>query len=757
MHNMGPLMNDLFKTKLFKTKTLSALPILFLALLLPEQARSAPTQWPDASVPACNYDPLSQAGNLQECISYYNALSPPVAIQLEIVGDANHTRVIDRDILVFLSSGVSSFSLSPQRGTEVVFTAAHSLEVHTHPSTAATVAVEGLVFAGGNLRITHNTDGMLPGATSFYSVRGNRLQAVASDTCGIEFTNEPETSASVHEVVGNVIESNAGNGAGNRFGICFLKGQQNAQNIRIEGNRIESKSGDFASAIDLSRGALPSLDYYSIRGNLTVSNNQLRNGQGFGDGIRLRQVPTAGPLWLRMDNNAFTDWGTYAINLEVFQAPGTPNSSGGLDRYGLELFNNSWTAGDLRLRHTGTAGGQGAISARLLNNLAANGAGFGLIGLSPDLHDRIFARNNISSALGGLPAHNPPDMDIQPLLVIEPRLESPLYPRPQAGSPAINGGTALPGFADAAQAFDVDGERRVAGGVIDIGAYEFNTDRAGQFGFYGLGNTAAVTNLGNLGNEEVVVATPVLQEGTGTALPILGIFRDMDLFRLYNEAEGVDLPAGLRFHVLKAGTGKRGFRQVSAPSPSDPLETPITGDGTSSSAVHIMLHRWDDPSGALAPQYHNRIIGLRYGGSPTQFFIHDESNPRLAMPADLGFNVVRAPTASPNAFETVTDAVPVAEQRLAHPLLDGNPCAAPVAGYVQNQSEPAGTVLALRYRPGTAGGPGHWFAAAASPNPGLLGNPTQFLAQQGINVLLDGAQANRCRLHGELFMDGFEG
>jgi hypothetical protein len=125
------------------------------------------------------------------------------------------------------------------------------------------------------------------------------------------------------------------------------------------------------------------------------------------------------------------------------------------------------------------------------------------------------------------------------------------------------------------------------------------------------------------------------------------------------------------------------------------------------------------------------------------------------MDADRAFSIVVPPLFSPNAFVVSTPSN-TNELALIHPLLDDNPCAAPLVGRGDDSGDALHianpTPFALEYRAGGAGVPGHWFVRSATA--------AAFPAGSAFSVQINGRQALGCAATNfattQLFADGFE-
>lgn len=733
---------------------------LFALLAGTAQARSS--HWPDSTIPQCDG---SATGTLQSCINYGISNAPDFSASIEIVGSASNPglRVIDEDISVTMGLN-TSFQLTASPGVDAVFANGRSVSVTTHQEGIASINISGLTFNAGNLQVMLNADGTGHSSPSTsLALDNNRFNGVTSHQCAIKITSQLRSTSTRISVTDNTIESNLG-GTSDRGGICFDHGHQNDQTILIANNRIQSRTGDFAVGIDIGRNTAQYPGHYSIRGLLQITRNQLIGGESRGSGIRLSQVPTAGQLLTQVDNNMVTGWRSPSgatgagIYLGVYNAPATSELSG------VGVYNNTVVANanGIWVEHTQTTASDntpliGPLSLRLVNNLISNNIGEGLH-VASSSGDTVTGSNNL---LWGNGTDTVPTTFINSISN-NPQLISSIYPRPADGSPAVDAGAVLPTAVFLTSDFDVDGEKRLVSSNLDIGAYETNGDRAGQQVVYTDSDTNVVlTNLGALNREDVIVATPILNSiPTSLNQPVVGVYfssGDGANFSLFNEDQTTFL-RGQRFSVLSPYLGKDWFlhRSTADTSGSNQLNHPSLNSNPF--AIAVALHRFDDPNNTVSSQYYNRVIGLTYNGLENSWYIANES-PSVAMNGDLFFNIVIAPSNSPNAFIQMTDAIASDRKRLDHPLLDNNPCAAPIVGYartISSSAQPAGSTLAITYLAGTQGAPGHWYAVAASPNP-AQGNATRFNPRQGLNVIIDGAQANSCdALQGTLFSDGFE-
>jgi hypothetical protein len=345
-------------------------------------------------------------------------------------------------------------------------------------------------------------------------------------------------------------------------------------------------------------------------------------------------------------------------------------------------------------------------------------------------------------------------------LAVDPQIERPAYPRPANGSPALDAGSNadVPALA----LFDADGERRVAFGVVDIGAYEATGDAAAPV-------TAAAENT--FFNEVYVAPFPVALSpadtlvGTarwsmwpqGASALNLGVYPNPGSpsgWSLFLQQSSLNMPLGAGFHVLAPLAGKSGFQHVTSGANTtgalSTIDNVETNGALNRSRIVLAFHLWEG-------SYHEVPVGVRWvstGGGRWQVRNEDGS----AMPSALRFNVVAAPFLSPNAFRATLDDFAQAEWRLEHPLLDGNPCATPIVGRADDPdaaaeiNNPTGFGVVYVEGSGT-GAPGRWVVRADAPS----GMPS-FPAGAAFHVIVDGAQANRCRAPQAdgVFANGFE-
>jgi hypothetical protein len=540
-------------------------------------------------------------------------------------------------------------------------------------------------------------------------------------------------SPSAQFIVGdNVISS--GQSAGlPRSGICAAAtgGTTATFDATVFRNRVVAGAAPLGAGIGLNPGN---------GGTIRVSGNTVL-GPRLGTGIQVSRAGDGAVVNAQIDNNAvaFQDLGIqFGISVE-------------LDNASVSVVNNTVVHGLQGLRVT--AFSDLPVSGRVASNLVAFhtgvGAAFAAGGLT-NSHNLVFG--NATNAFTPGPS----------TLTVDPQLASPGHPRLANGSPAIDAGSSadVPALA----LFDADGERRVAFGTVDIGAYEATGDGAERI---------IATPESTFFNEVYVTPFPVPLVATDSLVGVarysmwpagasalnLGVYLNPTSpsgWSLFLQDVNLLMPVGAGFHVLAPFAGKTGFvHQAVAANTSGALTTidnPALNGAANRARIAVAFHRWQG-------LYHDFPIGLRWvstGGGRWQVRNEDGA----AMPDTQTFNVAVAPFLSPNAFLTTLDTLARVQWRLDHPLLDGNPCATPIVGRADDPDVPGDvanpTRFGVLYAPSSGpGAPGRWFVRADAPAGG--GTPT-FPAGAAFHVIVDGAQANRCRapLVDAVFANGFE-
>lgn len=686
------------------------LPLSLTALLLPFAAPAAVLQWPVLVIPsACG-------GTLQACI---DSAAPGDTIVIgsdDLAGGDGYT-TIDESIRI-----TRSLTLVAAPGIDAVFGVDRYIDVDIAGPAVASVTLADLTLRNGAIDIVD------AGTTAgnVYRVERVRVQSIGRPEvvgCAVNVTlNSPAPQVIVGD---NTIRTGAVSGSPRR-GICVVAEASPTINAAVFRNRVSAQGGvPMVVGIGVNGDA---------GGSVQLSANTVL-GPGLINGIAVQRSAGSSSRTLRVDNNVVSGQDDAAAWGLTIQSVNTD----------ARIVNNTIVHG---ARGMLVAGFDALpVNARVANNLVAFHTTLGYsIQPGPTTNANNLAFANTADAWTPGPG----------TVIVNPLLTARDYPRPTATSPAIGAGSGAD--VPAGVLFDADGERRIAFGSVDIGAYEANGEGAARI---------VATDANRFFNETYVAPfpTPLIPADTlvGVALagpaPLpgaanLGVYENPAApggWSLFLQDIGVLMPAGARFNVLAPVGSKTGFiHQTSATTVSGDLSTIDHPElNARPFAIAIALQRW-------VGLYHDVPIGLDYtsaGGG--RWRMRNETG--VAMPTGLSFNIAVAPTFSPNAFRITTGVGPASEWPLTHPLLDDNPCATPIVGRVDDP-DVAGSVdnpvpFALAYRTGTgAAAPGRWYIRAQGS-----GTPS-FPGRSAFNVIIDGAQANRCRAPSveRVFADGFE-
>jgi hypothetical protein len=687
-------------------RTLIACLLLFASPL----ANAATLVWPG---------PAPCAGTLQACVNAA-AAGDVIVIGDDGVGNPAYT-AINESIIIG-----QSLTLTAATGIDAVF--APSFNILFIPGVAGPhdVTISGIVLRQGSVDIRDS--GSVAGSV-FRVQRMRIVEPTAPNVigCAIKFDLQ---SPSPQVIAGDNVIGGGDTPGELRSGICASSGAPGgSMTAIIFRNRIATGAAGLRTGIaaNLPTGG----------GSIRVSANSVL-GPNIINGIAVQRASGSATASVQVDNNVValqTDPVGWGLQVQAGNSTAV-------------VVNNTIAHGARGLLATGFDALP--VSGRVANNLIAFHSGTGAnfaAGALTNSHNLVFG--NASNFFTPGPS----------TLTVDPLVERPGYPRPRAGSPALDAGNNadLPALA----LFDADGERRVVFGTVDIGAYEANGDGSARI-------TATASTV--FFNETYVTPFPVALTAGDTLVGVarlspsaagassrqLGVYRNPASpsgWSLFLQDLNQLMSLGETFHLLAPLAGKTGFvHTTSAASVAGALSTLANVDLDSpanASRIAVPFHHWQ---GA----YHDIPIGLRWiatGGGRWQ--LRNENG--AAMPVGQTFNIAVAPPLSPNAFRA-TSPTAAARLRLEHPLLDGNDCAAPVVGRVDDP-ELAGDVLnpvpfGLVYlAPSGPGAPGRWMVQADAP----VGTPP-IPAQASFNVIIDGAQANGCRapVVELVFSNGFE-
>ena len=696
----------MYARTLFAVSALLAIPV----------AQAATLTWPTlAGGGPC-------AGTLQACV---DAAAPGDTVQI------GPDEAVLPDAYTAITEAVTirkSLVLTARPGIDAVFAPGFNVGFAPNVPGPHQVTISGLVFRQGSVDIRDN--GTVAGSV-FRIERLNIVEPSPPNTIGCAI-NAQLGSPSPQLIVGdNVIRSGSAAGQ-SRSGICAYATQPSvAYSANVFRNRVVAGPAELRFGISLSAPA--------GGGSIAVSANTVL-GPRLVEGITVQRADGSAAQTVQVDNNAValqSDPSGWGIKVQAGNATAT-------------VVNNTVAHGSRGLSVTGFDALP--ASGRVANNLVAFHSGLGIslsAGALTNSHNLVFG--NASNSYTPGPS----------TLTVDPGLRRPGHPRLVNGSPAIDAGNGadLPSLA----LFDADGERRVAFGAVDIGAYEATGDGAGRI-------TAATATSSF--NETFVTPFPVPLSAVDTLVGVarhatspsnasalnLGVYANVGSptgWSLFLQSSALTMPLGAAFHVLAPFAGTTGFvHQTAAANISGALTTldnAALNGVTNRARIAVPFHRWQGI-------YHDFPIGVRWvstGGGRWQVRNEDGS----PMPAGQTFNLAVAPFLSPNAFRTTLNTLNQERWRLAHPLLDGNPCATPIVGRADDPDEagdvPNPTAFGVAYEPTSGpGAPGHWVVRAAATS----GVPT-FPAGASFHVIINGDQANDCRAPtaDTLFADGFEG
>ncbi|MBI2398025.1 MAG: hypothetical protein HYV17_09515 [Xanthomonadales bacterium] len=668
---------------------------LALALPLPAFAGGAWTwEWPSTTAAhACS-------GTLQACID--GTLAGDTVLIVDWASLPDGYTAIDEDISI-----PRGITLTAAAGVDAVFAPQRRITATLGGSGPHQLTISHLVLREGWIDIDHvaSADG------GSVRIEHNRmlLGSPPSEPCVIRVK---QTSGNVTQVViGDNVLTPAGSGSpsGPTAGICVAPGPfASATDTQIYRNRIET-----AAAAPICWPITAS----TSGGSLRIAHNVVLGAAGC-SGITATTTgafPASVTASVRIDHN---------VVVGTSNAVGIALGLGALAGGPLTVAHNTVTLGRIGIE----VSLPGSMPGRVANNIIAfqHEAGLSLLGAPSASNDY----NLIHAAPGGLftPGANTRSGD--------PNFESIGHPRPRWPSPAIDQGNAadLPGGVW----FDADGEARSCG-PVDVGAYEYCGDSAAQVTADGSNAVLNWVELSPypvaLASDALLLATEHANGASASSLPNLGVWYTGTIWAVFNQNQAT-MATLQAFSVIAPVQGKTAFSRVSdfAAGGSFLLDD-WRINGLSAHALVVMARYTDS--------YHDHPVAAVYssaGGG--RWHIRNEDS--AAMPAGITFNVMAPRLLSPNSAR-----IP-ARQRLRHPLLDDNPCAAPVAGRFDDLADgvhanpsPYGVQLSLSTGPGA---PRRWQIESAATAGALF------------NVVIDGDQANGCRAptFNALFRDGFE-
>jgi len=474
-------------------------------------------------------------------------------------------------------------------------------------------------------------------------------------------------------------------------------------------------------------------------GNVSIAENVVE-GSRYANGILVSKGAGSPANSLDVLSNAVTgqspvDSGEYAVQLVLTNTTVRANNNTVVDnRSGLVILHSS--ASD-------------TSSGRVANNLLAFNTEIGLeIDASPGVSNAanlVYANgSNIFVPGPGTITNNP-------------QLTSRGNPRPVRGSVAQDTGSNadVPPFLFG-PTLDADGEPRITGGIVDIGAFEVNRDLAAVHVSTAVNSSGDSTVLdapiwqGLIDHETLQVTPHAAPAASAESGYTLGVFQiaSPQPYALFNENQ-LALSAGRAFSVLAPLDGWTNYVHTATPANSVSEYTQLDHPELNNkpAAVALVTSNWN-PSGG-GGFYHDHRISLEYFSG--HWYVRNEDSVDMAV--NHTFNIAIATSTTPNAFHVNVGASTASELKLSQRLLDENPCAAP---QVTRADDPYTAAVVhddipfvLAYRHDVPAAPGHWYLYAVGSG------ATAFPAGAGFNIAIPGAQAQSCR-DDRIFSNDFE-
>lgn len=662
--------------------------------------------WPVLIGPGCN-------GSLQACIDGA-AAGDTVRIVADDVFLPNAYTTVDEDLVIG-----KSLTLEAAPGIDAVFAEGRTVLVESPASGDMAVTLRRLVVRAGDIRVFHFSSGA--GNYTLDQVRIEDSLAGLGE-CAIDFNDRGTGTPSF--VLGDSTLRFRAQAEFAPSAIC-ANGDGGPWQVSLFRNYVQSDKGALFAGITVAG---------TSAGSVNIGANQL-HVHGAPRGIVVSQNEGSAPNTLSIHDNLVTGQASIPGSTEAALRIGTTNTD-------VRIVNNTLVRNLSGLR-IGFRDGNGSFG-RVANNIVAFNAAAGL---------EIDPRHTLIANSHNLVFGNASDEYVAGAgtIGLDPQFAGQFDYRLRQSSPARDAGNTADVATLFGAAFDGDGERRVANGAVDIGAFEWIGDKSVRHVATAVNtsdNTTLLEGLGNLGTAENIVLSPLRGAATTAELQeTLGVFQQnaagLGHYLAFHEDTNVAFSPGRRVHAYLPVRGATGFLHTSTPAGVVDSYSRISHPELDSKpgAIAIVTHHWNPGGGAGT--YHDHRLGLDYA-APNWFVGNQDADTMLSA---RSFNLVVAPFGSPNAFVHATGAGARAELRLEHPLLDDNECATPQVG--RSGSVRNDTAFSLDYRSGGGGAPGHWFIVAEGG-----GAPT-FPANSAFNVIVPGAQANTCRV-GPLFRDGFD-
>lgn len=720
--------------------------------------------WPNASG--------SCSASLQSCI---NAVPDGSAIVIlgsrTTDGSVNPYNIINENITI-----ARNLTLTGSNDVDVVFASGRNIVAF---SVDRTLILENFKMIRGEIRVTDA--GGSETSVANIQIRNVRFHgSKPNGACSIGINKivplNPASMGSYLEIKDNVIDfQNDMHGFG---GICISSSSisspavvANNEGILIQGNRIirrQRTASHVAEGIQVDLAATGPGSMLSTQNEIRILANTIVGP--FANPMRLSAIDYA----RRNASVTATIAGNIIANQDLALGTGAVTIINEDSTLTLLAINNSIVNNRNAAIALTKTGALGTSTVHMANNLVAfNDRGIivnGPVVFSLETHN-LFHDTGVHTGFSP---------NLTTTITLNPFIEAAGFPelfleRFSGGrvSPAVDAGlnSAIPPYIS----WDNVGEKRVIGSAVDIGALEKTSDiakvveaRLETIDAASVAIDPAEAQM-DLRNEEYIIATPICDqpEPPSEAALNFGIYRQSsapETWRVFHQSSA-HMSLGEKYSVLipysidvaiTGVVGKYGYRHTTAYS----VET--GGDSFTTLAnsrlegnpyaIAIATARFENPVDApVGANFHDHPIGLEYGqqigpgGMTHAWRLNNEDG--ITMTSNSGeiksFNILIATAGSPNAFGVRSTALGQAVFRLDHPLLNDNPCAAPIIG--RNNSGVGGLPsvrssipYALKYQASDFyGGSGKWMIIP-------LGGATEFPAQTGFNVIIDGTQSGRC-------------
>ncbi len=660
-------------------------------------------------------------GTLQNCVDTVG-----VGDQIIIGADESFlpdrlTR-IDENVLI-----TRSVTLGARDGIDAVLAAGRILAVSTSGASTANITVSRLAFERGRVVIQHATTG----PTNLITLSQLRFADVSDDQCAVNFVDFSSAAGPMQLVLGDsIIQFGAGTAANppRSSGLCA---SSSGPELRVDAfrNLIQTSRPRLRAAISVNGSGVRTVNVTAnvVRANTMTSGITVT---AYGPQATRRAITFRDNFVRGQRVDASTSEYAMAIAGEAIDARVINNTV-------IDNSRGLFVAGEIA----------NAIIGRVSNNAVAynllSGMGLDTVGTTNlvNQNNLVFGNSNDFFTPGS------------GTIALNPQFESLLTGFATIVSPLLNTGldADLPAFIGGEAA----GDPRRLQAAVDIGAFEYHDDRAGRLIATASntgGNTTDIDVLGALSTNENIIATPLMNPAADITQN-LGVYLASTApltWSLYLQQPIQNMTVGRQFNVLAPLFANAHFRHVTSAGT-------ISGDASIIDspdlngrpfALPIAFARYESPTSS---SYHDFPIGMEYIGSRWRVRNQDGA----AMAADRAFSIVVPPLFSPNAF-VVSATGNTTALALIHPMLDENPCAAPLVGRGDDSGDAVHianpTPFALEYRAGSAGVPGHWFVRSASA--------AAFPAGSAFSVQINGRQALGCGAanfaNSQLFADGFE-